>query len=601
MAELRIEELRKNRAVSVPIIRGELPKVGFIYAMWIEQIIGSIFIFIFPLVFGTFFIYGFLSLINPFKDYDPIGLAIFLGFLSSLSLVALFLFWPIFIIHRAHYKTGEKPQDSILKSFNKRHDWLKKYILKYNLVQITEEPEEEKSISAIRTNTIKTNFSLWLGKSTGLLSTLWHRAGMAANQQVTLNLEDACQNVLVLGGIGSGKTTCVMQPLLLQCLDQHCGGLIFDIKGDVKEAVSTFAASTNRNLVVLGPRHRRINLIEGLTPEIAASFLKSAFLLGNKGNVDSFWVDTASELCRNTLGMLFFLPDRYNLQSLHQYLFELDAQEAINNEIDELLPTLSEREGRLLKTYCNYHDLIFSHFDAKIKSGVNATIAQALAPFNHPDLLDAFCSSDGSSVKMEDILNGTIYLVDMPLSIWGLGGKVAYTFIKLRFFNLMQNRNRESQHNRDNPVFFMCDEFQEIVSANRDGLSDLNFWDKSRSSKTIGIISSQSIASFYAALGSHDLANALLQNFRQKLCLRTEDPLTLDFMDRLVGRARVKKESNSYSTGNHQSKTISESREGVVDAQLFRELKPEQAVAILSLSGHSMDDVLTLMPVYVNG
>lgn len=203
---------------------------------------------------------------------------------------------------------------------------------------------------------------------------------------------------------------------------------------------------------------------------------------------------------------------------------------------------------------------------------------------------------------MENILTGTVYLVDMPLAIWGLGGKVAYTFIKLRFFNLMQNRNQHATHNKDNPVFFICDEYQEIVSANRDGLSDLNFWDKSRSSKTIGIISAQSIASFYAALGSHDLAHALLQNFRQKLCLRTEDPVTLDFMDRLVGRARVKKVSNSMSTGanSYENKTITESREGVVDAQLFRELTPGEAVAILSLAGYSMDDIVMLKPVYVH-
>lgn len=591
MTDVLREELRKNRELSLPIIRGEIPKVEHVYDMMLYNLIGGTLVFIF-----SFVISGLIILFTSFSGI----LALMLGFIIAVSMVILFVYWPYFVILNTKRKTGKKPTDEILKQFSERHDWLKKQIIESGLVEITEplEKEDEKPLTAIK-NMNPTGFSLWLGKSTGLLSTLWHRAGMAANQQVTLNLEDACQNVLVLGGIGSGKTTCVMQPLLLQCLDQQCGGLIFDIKGDVKEAVSTFAASTNRNLVVLGPTHRRINLIEGLTPEVAASFLKSAFLLGNKGNVDSFWVDTASELCRNTLGMLSFFPDRYNLQSLHQYLFELDAQDAINNDIDALLPTLPEREGRLLKTYCNYHDLIFSHFDAKIKSGVNATIAQALAPFNHPDLLDAFCSSDCSPAKMEDILNGMVYLVDMPLSIWGLGGKVAYTFIKLRFFNLMQNRNQHPHHNKNNPVFFICDEYQEIVSANRDGLSDLNFWDKSRSSKTIGIISSQSIASFYAALGSHDLAHALLQNFRQKLCLRTEDPVTLDFIERLVGRARTKKIADSYGNG-HQSKTISESREGVVDAQLFRELNPAQAVAILSLSGHSMDDIVTLKPVYTD-
>ncbi|RDI37984.1 hypothetical protein AQULUS_24930 (plasmid) [Aquicella lusitana] len=582
-----LSELRKCREISSPIIRGDIPVVKHQRYPKAENIFFSILIFIVSFVFGCIFFCLILGWIG-----------LFFGLTLSISLVCLYLYWPCFIIWKIKRDTGKKPSEKILEQFDERYDWLKKKIIEKGLVEIDKFEEINDKQIVIKTQ-ITTGFSLWLGKSTGLLSTLWHRAGMAANQQVALTLEDACQNVLVLGGIGSGKTTCVMQPLLLQCLDQHCGGLIFDIKGDVKEAVSQFAAATNRNLVILGPHHRRMNLIEGLTPEVAASFLKSAFLLGNKGNVDSFWVDTASELCRNTLGMLSFLPKRYDLQSLHQYLFELDSQETINNEIDALLPILPEKKARLLKTYCNYHDLIFSHFDAKIKSGVNATIAQALAPFNHPDLLDAFCSSHSEPAKMEDILNGCVYLVDMPLSIWGLGGKVAYTFIKLRFFNLMQNRNQHPTQNKNNPVFFMCDEYQEIVSANRDGLSDLNFWDKSRSSKTIGIISSQSIASFYAALGSHDLAHALLQNFRQKLCLRTEDPVTLDFMERLVGRARVKKVSDSLGNQNH-TKTITESREGVIDAQLFRELHPGQAVTILSLSGHSMDDIVNLKPVYLN-
>ena len=590
MEDSLLAELRKNRESIQPILRGDIPKVEHRSGGIFDNIVGSIVIFVFSLVLCSLFLAIFL----------PGELAIFLGLLCAVFFVVLFLYWPCFIIWKTKRDTGQKPTAGILNQFNGRYDWLKKQIIKKGLVEIDASfTEKEKPISINKANTISTGFSLWLGKSTGLLSTLWHRAGIAANQQVTLTLEDACQNVLVLGGIGSGKTTCVMQPLLLQCLDQQCGGLIFDIKGDVREAVSKFAASTKRELVILGPRHQRMNLIEGLTPEVAASFLKSAFLLGSKGHVDSFWVDTASELCRNTLGMLSFLQGRYDLQSLHQYLFEPDAQDRISQEIDALLSTLPEKERRLLKTYCNYHDLIFSHFDAKIKSGVNATIAQALAPFNHPDLLDAFCSSDCLPAKMEESLNGTVYLVDMPLSIWGLGGKVAYTFIKLRFFNLMQSRNQHPTHNKNNPVFFMCDEYQEIVSANRDGLSDLNFWDKSRSSKTIGIISSQSIASFYAALGSHDLAHALLQNFRQKLCLRTEDPVTLDFMERLVGRARVKKISDSMGN-QHHSKTITESREGVVDAQLFRELNPGQAVAILSLAGHSMDDIVTLKPIYVD-
>ena len=47
--------------------------------------------------------------------------------------------------------------------------------------------------------------------------------------------------MLVLGGIGSGKTTRAVNPLLLQLLDQDCGGLIFNVKGNFGQTVDELA------------------------------------------------------------------------------------------------------------------------------------------------------------------------------------------------------------------------------------------------------------------------------------------------------------------------------------------------------------------------
>ena len=116
-------------------------------------------------------------------------------------------------------KTGKKPSAKILEKFSDRYDWLKKKIIESGMVE-----NDLSDIKIDKPTTIHvtktTGFSLWLGKSTGLLSTLWHRAGMAANQQVTLTLEDACQNNSVLVDIGSGKTIVYAQ-LCSECLDQQ--------------------------------------------------------------------------------------------------------------------------------------------------------------------------------------------------------------------------------------------------------------------------------------------------------------------------------------------------------------------------------------------
>lgn len=458
---------------------------------------------------------------------------------------------------------------------------------------------------------ILSRFGLYLGTSSGRLGSLGHGAGLKPGQIITLPLNDAAQNILIFGGIGSGKTTRAVQPLLLQLLDQDAGGLIFDIKGDFKHAVEKISVALEREVTVIGPTRTKMNLLSGLPPEVAASFLKSALLLNTKGGFDAFWIDTASELCKNSLGILSFFDGRYSLSDLHAYIFDAPTREGINDEANEQLKSLPERDARLLKTYLSYYETVFSSFDDKVKTGVFASVAQVLSPFNHPDLVDAFCTESKDAPLMEDVLNGAVFLVDMPLSRWGLGGKVAYNFIKLRFFNVMQKRNVEESWNKERPVFFMCDEFQEIVSANRDGLSDLNFWDKSRSSKCIGIISAQAVSSFYAAIGNHDIANTLIQNFRQKIVFRTEDKTTIELLNHLLGRVEVERVSKQQSEGSssgfqhsststNTSTSISTIEKQVLNPQIFRTLGQNQAVAVLSYAGVSADDVIETIPVFID-
>ncbi len=419
---------------------------------------------------------------------------------------------------------------------------------------------------------------IWLGESCGLLHrrALWRGQG---RRPLVLAGGDLGQNLLVLGGIGSGKTTSVIQPALLQCLAQGLGGLVFDIKGDFGDAAAALAKRTGRELLVIGPGRRAFNLLRGLTPEAAAGFLKSALLLGG-GSGDPFWTETAVELCRNALGVLSFLPDRYSLAGLHDYLFRDDIRAECDRRLHDEAAGLAPEALRLLRSYQSYHEGVFTRFDPKVVAGVLASAAQVLTPFTHPDLVDAFCPP-ADALSIEAVGSGAVLLVDLPLAVWGIGAKVIYTFIKLRFFQYMQRRPATE---RSRPVLFLCDEYQEIVSANKDGLSDLNFWDKGRAFGTIGIISAQSIASFYAALGDRDLADTLLQNFRQKLCLRTEDWHTIHFFERLLGRPADRR-------GRARP---------LAPATLMRRLYRRQALAVVSVAGEAVEEIIDLPAVFVD-
>lgn len=453
------------------------------------------------------------------------------------------------------------------------------------------------------------SWHLSLGVATGRLAGRGHGQALAARTPVRLGPQDAAQNILVLGAIGTGKTTAMMQPLLDQLLALHCGGLVFDIKGDFGEAVLTLARRhPDTRLVQIGPGRTRFNVLTDLTPEMASSFLKSAILLSGYGSGDGFWVDSATELLRNTFGVLHALPERYSLEGAYSYLFNPSEREQLDSEILARAPYLEGMALRRLRSYQNYHESVFSGFDEKVAAGIRATVAQVLSPFSHPDLIDAFCRHEPEPLSITQILHPAVVLVDLPLARWGLGAKVVYTLIKLRFFNLMQQRRQYVSEDQGGPMFFLCDEYQEVVSANKDGLSDLNFWDKSRTSGTVGIISMQSVASLYAAVGQRDLADAILQNFRQKLCFRTEDPHTLRLITEITGQVDQPHESETHTRSgafggpSQYSYAIQQAplQRSVAGAQELRALGPREALALLSIAGAAHDDIINATPLYLD-
>ncbi|KLB48485.1 hypothetical protein XEUV354_23895, partial [Xanthomonas euvesicatoria] len=90
----------------------------------------------------------------------------------------------------------------------------------------------------------------------------------------------------------------------------------------------------------------------------------------------------------------------------------------------------------------------------------------------------------------------------------------------------------------------ICDEYQAII----DPVSDGDFWDKSRSTKTVGIVSMQGVASLTQALGGNRQASdAILQNFRQRIIYRTEDTETLRMIQSVLGQMDVTVTTGSAS------------------------------------------------------
>ena len=477
-------------------------------------------------------------------------------------------------------------------------------------------------------------FGILFGQSTGQLSANGDTNGIYANQLIWLKKQELCMNTIVFGGIGAGKTTRFMQPMLQQvmCYDD-VGGLIFDIKSDFTKAVDLYAHLVNRDVIHIGisDTSRGINLIKGLTPEQVSSYLMSAIgLTGGVGN-DPFWSQAGIDLCRNTLTYLSYIDKYkedekcYTLGEMYNYIFSKVSQAGRNEQIAEIMEELEEKADnddkdaetdlRILETTKSYFENIYGGMDIKMQQSVRSVITPILQPFVNPAIIDAF-SNDGTEEKpaydLRGVTAGDIVVVDLPLSKWGIGGKVIYTIIKLRFFNYLQERQFDKTKPQ-NLCMFMCDEYQEIISASKGnaGLDDKSFWDKSRSSGCFGIISTQSVNALKSTIGNDEITKTILANFRQKICFRTEDSDTIKFFSEPLGKVEKVRVTgsnggsmrNNYYLNTNDLPTMNYNQQtqiidkDIVDASLIHNLDGEHALALLNLDGSGAEDVL-IMPAY---
>lgn len=475
---------------------------------------------------------------------------------------------------------------------------------------------------------------LTLGTSTGELYSRDHAGGRPAGEVIHASKEDVAKNTIIFGGIGSGKTTRAINPILKQIFEQQAGALIFDIKADFRREVDHIANLTGRSYLTVGHGGLTLNLIRGTTPELAASYLKSCFVAsGSAGGSGAFFVDQAVELCRNSLTLLLLTDGDYSLAGLYDIVFSAERREAALAEMLEKGEAFDKRQFRLAESVGNYFANVHGTFDEKMLSNVNSTVAQVLSPFSHPDLVDAFSAGDTQGeADLTALLDGAIYFVSLPMTLFGKeGARYAYMLIKLRFFSLMRERRTRKEWNQHTPVAFVCDEYQSII----DSITDTDFWDKSRSSGCMAVVSMQGVASLNHAVKDRQAADAILQNFRQRLVFRTEDDATMQMVQRLLGQVDVLITSTSdgsstsisngppkdgtfesglaglmtlsgppgqvsTSQGESYSESTSIQRQQLFDANDFRRLSTDYALFIGNLGDHAVDEVIHMQPLFVS-
>ena len=314
-------------------------------------------------------------------------------------------------------------------------------------------------------------------------------------------------HVLVVGGVGSGKSSCVAIPTLRAW--RECA-FVIDIKGELYEKTRQYRP----NIIVLNPLNSSsfgydpyFCLYHSNNPAQEARAIAQAIIPLPPDTKDPFWIESAQNIFTASIlhfsGMgLSFLETIRQIQSLAP---------------KELIAEICEGEAQ-------YFVSSMRNMDERALSSIVAEISKNVVHFVTDRNLISVLSRK-SNITPADLEYGNDIYIQIPehlLRQW----KNLLTLIVNQFLTHFEQRSE--LHAR--PILFLLDEFPRLgkVNAMLDGLATL------RSKKISICLIIQSLAQLDTIYG-HNERKVISDTCAYKAILSATDADTQEYFSRLVG------------------------------------------------------------------
>ncbi len=368
------------------------------------------------------------------------------------------------------------------------------------------------------------------------------------NEIVTMQNKGLMQNILITGSIGSGKTSCAISSILSELLSCYVFGLVIDIKGNYIDTVRDIAKVYNlSNKVVeisLNSEYKYNPLASNISNFELASRLKQVLtILSNKNVSDSYWLDKAEGYIRDFITIMRGYTNNINFYELHmlvvnkEYLYsklEVIKNKILDNKFND--SELFDINSALLNIKNEYLKL-----DERTIGIIKSEITRITNVFaSSSSIYNQFCTSSQNINFEQD----KIYVLSLDIGKNKQLAKIISTYLKLEFQSQILSRR-----NIKKPIFFVCDEYQEIANE-----QDANFFALSREYECVNVVSMQSFTSLLNATNSESATKVIIQNLVNKICFRNDDIYTVSEIIKYIGKEVKKYETVNYSESSQNSK-----------------------------------------------
>ena len=389
-----------------------------------------------------------------------------------------------------------------------------------------------------------------------------------SNNNIYIPEKSMYQNILVVGSIGSGKTSSAMYPFTKQLIKykssiekEKLSFLILDVKGNYYSKVLDFAKQFNRLddvIVIEYGGDFKYNPLDkpDLKPSVLANRLKTIMLLFSPNNTESYWLDKVEQVLESCIVLLRAAYDGYlSFYELNRLVCDKDYYVIIKDLIRTNFNKGLYDSGQCYAIYHSFEFLDSDYFslDDRTYNLLKSEITRITNCFvSNYKVKQTFCpaKAEENFYGFDDVLaNGKIVVLNMNVAEYKNLAKIIAAYLKLDFqTDVLKQLSKKSSKNI-RPSVFISDEYQEYVTS-----SDADFYSQSRESKCINIVSTQSYTSILNTIKDQSSTKVIIQNLVNKLCFRTDDIFTIEDLQKQIGKEEKKKVSKTYSESSKESK-----------------------------------------------
>lgn len=390
----------------------------------------------------------------------------------------------------------------------------------------------------------------------------------------TLSMHQAYEGIFGIGGTGSGKTSTLLH-LMLALMQRGCGMLFLTAKGDDYTAIARLATLAGREADLRRFAPDDWSRLDFLNYTLTSSPAGSAVTIGSQlmqdlvdfstrtstmQNSEPFWPIAAARKIRMAMTVVFKAKGKCGIQDIYDFCTSMATIPGmVQPTKPEEVPLAEEwRESFCAKSLMEAHQKCPDDADLALAADfvlkewprlsdrtsgcIDAYVMNLLEKFVHGSVRE-LVASGVTNITPDDVLNGTLLVVDMPILQYREPGQFVQMVWKLM---VQRAALRRVVTPESRPVVIWADEAQLHALPSVDSMVQA----VARSHKLIQCAITQNIPLLESVLKRREDVLAWISNLQTKFIFQNSDADTNAYFSAVFGQSKQLLGGSSVNIGN---------------------------------------------------